>query len=327
MSAAKSGVGLEWRGAAGRVVRHRALPAVVGAVGVWVAVAIVGNGNMVGTLQSGASVGAFVALTGLGQLFVIAAGNGNIDLSVPYVLTLSAYVASGLVNGHNSAAFPAVLAVVGVGVAIGVANAIVILVLGLPPIVGTLAVGFVVETVYLEVSPHVQGNVGSFIGTIATGRVAGVPYVAVIAVAGAVIVSVTLTRSWFGRQVLALGQSRPAAELAGIRTWLITTATYVICAVTASITGFLLAGYVGGASPDIGAGYQLGSIAVVVLGGCLVAGGVANSPGVLSASLFITLLVTLTNLIHVSVGVQQIIEGGIIVLLLSTVSKERVRVT
>lgn len=272
-------------------------------------------------------MGAFVALTGLGQLFVIAAGNGNIDLSVPYVLTLSAYVASGLVNGNNAAVVPAALAVAGIGALIGAVNATLILVLELPPIVGTLAVGFVVETIYLEVSPHVQGNVGSFVGTVATGGVSGVPYMAIIAIVLAGLVSLVLTRSWFGRQVLALGQSRPAAELAGIRSGLVTFATYVICAVSASLTGFLLAGYVGGASPDIGASYQLGSIAVVVLGGCLIAGGVANAPGVLAASLFITLLVTLTDLIHVSAGVQQIIEGGIIVLLLSTVGKERVRVT
>lgn len=314
-------------GVARRIARHRGLPAVAGAVAIWIGVAIVGNGSVFGTLRSGATVGAFVALTGLGQLFVVAAGNGNIDLSVPSTLTLSAYVSSGLINGHSSAVLPAVLAVVGIGAAIGVVNAMLILVLDLPPIVGTLAVGFVLETIYLEVAPHVQGGVGRFLGTLATGSVVGVPYMAIIVIVLAGLVSLVLTRSWFGRQVLALGQSRPAAELAGVRSWLITVATYVICGVTAALAGLLLAGYVGGASPDIASSYQLGSIAVVVLGGCLIAGGVANSPGVLAASLFITLLVTFTNLLHVSAGVQQIIEGGIIVLLLSTVGKERVRVT
>lgn len=327
MRVAMQGVAQRLPRMARSTVRHRALPAVVGAVAVWVGVAIVGDGSVFGTLQSGATVGAFVALTGLGQLFVIAAGNGNIDLSVPSVLTLSAYVASGLVNGNNAAIVPAVLAVVGIGAAIGVVNATLILVLDLPPIVGTLAVGFILETIYLEISPHVQGGVGSFVGTLATGRVVGVPYMAIIVIVLAGFVAVVLTRSWFGRQVLALGQSRPAAELAGVRSRLIIVATYVICGITAALAGVLLAGYVGGASPDIAASYQLGSIAVVVLGGCLIAGGVANSPGVLAASLFITLLVTFTNLLHVSAGIQQIIEGGIIVLLLSTVGKDRVRVS
>src|ERR1039457_3430986 len=134
-------------GVGSRIARHRALPAVVGAIAVWVSVAIIGDGSAFGTLRSGATVGAFVALTGLGQLFVIAAGNGNIDLSVPYVLTLSAYVASGLVNGHNAAVVPAALAVVCIGALIGAVNATLILALELPPIVGTLAVGFVVETI------------------------------------------------------------------------------------------------------------------------------------------------------------------------------------
>lgn len=310
-----------------RIARHRAMPAVLGATGIWISVGILGNGSFIGTLRSASLVGAFVALTGLGQLFVIATGSGNIDLSVPYVLTLSAYMAAGIINGSNGAVVPGLFAVIGLGAVIGVANASVITFLRIPPIVGTLAVGFVVESIYLEISSHIQGGVGSFVGTLATGTVIGVPYMAVVAVVWAVAVEVVLARSWFGRLVLALGQSRPAAQLADIGTWFVTVAVYVICAVTASIVGLLLAGYAGGAALDMGTSYQLGSIAVVVLGGCLVAGGVANAGGVLAASVFVSLLVTLTDLIHVSAGVQQIIEGGIIVGLLATVGKEKLRVT
>lgn len=309
------------------VASYRATPAILGALGIWIAVGIVGNGSFIGSLRAGAAVGAFVALTGLGQLFVIATGNGNIDLSVPYVLTLSAYVASGIADGRNIGVIPAVITVIAIGATIGIVNALVIIVLRVPPIVGTLAVGFVVETIYLEISAHIESGVGSFVGTVSTGIVAGVPYIVIVTVIWAVIVEWTLASTWFGRQVLAIGQSAPAARLAHIRTSLLTIAVYVICAVTASLVGVLLAGYIGGASLDIGTSYQLGSIAVVVLGGCLIAGGVANTPGVLAASLFISLLVTFTNLIHVSAGVQEIIEGAVIVGLLATAGRERVRVT
>ena len=315
--------GTSVRGALGAIGRYRGLPALAGALGLWIAIGFVGKGSFGGTLTSATSVAAFLTLAGLGQMFVIAAGNGNIDLSMPYVLTFAAYLGSSIIKGNDSRVVPAILAVAVFGIAIGLVNGAVIWVLRVPPIVATLAVGFIIESGYQELSTSVNGGLGNALGSLATGTWAGVSYMAIIAVVCVVLAQLALSRSWFARTVLALGQSRQAARLTGVRVLRLTLTVYAISALAAAVVGLLLGAYIGGGSLDMGSSYQLDSVAVVVLGGCLVSGGIANAPGVGIAAVFITLLVTLTNLLHVSAGVEQIVEGVIIVALLAVVGKEQ----
>ena len=305
------------------VARYRGLPVLAGALALWIAVGIVGKGSFGGSLSSAASVAAFLTVAGLGQMFVIAAGNGNIDLSVPYVLTFAAFLGSSILNGGDGKLALAIIAVAAFGIAAGLVNAAVITALRVPPIVATLAVGFIIESGYQELSTRVNGGLGHALGTLATGGWGGVSYMVFIALVIIVAAQISLSRSWFARGVLALGQSQRAAKLTGLRTLRLTFLVYALSGLAAALVGLLLGAYIGGGSLDMGTSYQLNSVAVVVLGGCLVAGGLANAPGVGIASLFITLLVTLANLLHVSAGVQQIIEGVIIVGLLAVVGKEQ----
>ena len=60
-------------------------------------------------------------------------------------------------------------------------------------------------------------------------------------------------------------------------------ATYLLCALLAALCGFLLASFSGGAALNMGAEYLLMSIAVVVIGGSSVAGGISNVPGIWGA--------------------------------------------
>jgi ribose/xylose/arabinose/galactoside ABC-type transport system permease subunit len=83
------------------------------------------------------------------------------------------------------------------------------------------------------------------------------------------------------------------------------------------LDGALLAGYFRGANVDLGNEYLLASIAVVVIGGTLVAGGKANVPGVWGAALFLVLLLTMLNTFGVSAGLRLVTTGLIIVLVTS----------
>jgi len=296
----------------------------------WFVVALHSHGRFGATLESTLTVGAFLSLVGLGQMFVVAAGSGNIDLSVPYVLTFGAYLAGGIINGGSGSLLLAVVVTVAFGLAVGVANATVIVHLNVPPIVATLAVGFLIESGYLELGTHqsnlahnASNQLGNTVSNVATGGFGGFSYMAVIAIGCVVIAQLILWRSWFARRLLAMGQSLAAARLSGVATNRITVTVYCISAVMAALVGVLLGGYIGGGSLDMGTSYQLGSVAVVILGGCFISGGVANSPGVGIAAMFLTLLITLTDILNVSPGVQQIIEGVIIVGLLSVVGSAR----
>ncbi|MFK8032565.1 MAG: ABC transporter permease, partial [Hyphomicrobiales bacterium] len=122
-----------------------------------------------------------------------------------------------------------------------------------------------------------------------------------------------LHRTVYGKSVLAIGQNPRAAMLAGIRVDFIRFATYVMSAVLAGFCGYMLSGFSGGASLNMGAEYLLASIAVVVIGGTSVAGGFANLPGLWGASMFMFLLVTMLNTFGLSAGVRLILTGAIIV--------------
>ena len=113
--------------------------------------------------------------------------------------------------------------------------------------------------------------------------------------------------------MLAIGQNRRAAWLAGIAVERVRLITYVLSGALGGINGALLAGYFRGASVDIGNEYLLSSIAVVVIGGTSVTGGRANVPGIWGAALFLVLLLTMLNTFYVSAGLRLVLTGLIIV--------------
>jgi hypothetical protein len=118
------------------VRRQRALPAFIGAFLVWVATAALAGHGGFATLTSGISIGTFLLFVGIGQMFVITTGNGGIDLSVPYVMTLSAYLTSSIMAGKNSNLLLALLAAIVIGLVIGIINVILIELVGVRDPVG-----------------------------------------------------------------------------------------------------------------------------------------------------------------------------------------------
>jgi ribose transport system permease protein len=298
------------------LARQRALPAFVGAFAVWMATSAVAGRGTFATLSSGAEVATFLMLVGIGQMFVITVGNGGIDLSVPYVMTLSAYLTSSVMGGHNAGLIGGIAVAVGVGLVTSLVNVSLIELLAMPPIVATLAVGFVVDTVVLVRSTSTQGTPSPALVSFVTDTVGRVPVIVIFGIVVALCFAWILRRTSYGRSVQAVGQSRAAARLAGIRCRRTTVVAYVICGVAASLTGLLLAGYAGGPSLDMATSYQLESIAVVVLGGSLIAGGRSNVPGVWAGALLLTLLITLVNVANLGAGLEDIVEGALIVAVL-----------
>jgi len=123
--------------------------------------------------------------------------------------------------------------------------------------------------------------------------------------------------------VIAIGQNPRAARLAGVPTNLIRFATYVQCAVLASVCGYFLAGFSGGAALNMGSEYLLNSIAVVVIGGTSVAGGYANVPGLWGAALFLFLVVAMLNTFGLDAGFRLILTGLIIITVIVVASGGR----
>jgi ribose transport system permease protein len=151
----------------------------------------------------------------------------------------------------------------------------------------------------------------------------GVPNIALLALAVSVVAWVLLHRTAYGRWIAAIGQSLPAARMAGIAVDGMRFATYLLCAVLAAVCGYLLACFSGGAALNMGSEYLLMSIAVVVIGGTAVAGGDSNVPGIWGASLFMFLVVSMLNTYGVGAGVRLVLTGLIIIAVILLASGRR----
>lgn len=288
---------------------------------VWLATLAFTRGEGAGALTSGAlSFSAFFVIVGVGQMFVITTGPGNIDLSIPANIALSGAVGMKLMDGQDGLIALGVAGVLGLGILIGCANYALIRVLRIPPIIATLSASFLLQSMAIAYGRSVRIAPPEWFYQFSTGHIAGIPYLALAVGLLTVVAGYVLSRTLYGRWTLALGQNMRAAELAGVRVERVRCATYVLSAVFASVCGVLLAGFSGGASLSMGDEYLLASIAVVVIGGTSVAGGFSNVPGLWGAALFLYLLVSMLNTFGASAGVRLILTGVIIIAVIAAVS-------
>ncbi|WP_249138883.1 ABC transporter permease [Actibacterium sp. MT2.3-13A] len=286
----------------------------LGLLVVWLAtVTFTGGKGGAEILSAALSFGTFTVIVGLGQMFVITTGPGNVDLSIPATIALSGSLAMKVMGGADAMLLVGLVVSLLCGVAVGGFNYALIRLLRIPPIIATLSSSFLVLSTAIAYGRGLKIKPPPMLADFTTARVFDIPVLALVVAGLAVAMSVLLNRTIYGRSVLAIGQNMRAAWLAGIPVERIRFLTYLLSAVLASLCGFVLAGFSGGASLNMGEEYLLASIAVVVIGGTSVAGGRANVPGIWGAALFMFLLVTMLNTFGASAGVRLIMTGLIIV--------------
>jgi ribose transport system permease protein len=312
------------------VVRSRALLAkpwlwsFLGAFAVWLAtIAFTGGRGGGGMLSAALALAQFTVIVGIGQMFVITLGPGNVDLSLPANIGLASAVAMKVMGGSDSMIVAGLLAALACGTAIGAANYALIRALRIPPIIATLSASFIIQSIDISYGRGLQIKPPPGFADFTNIVIAGVPLLAVLTVLFTIGASVALHRTIWGRSVVAIGQNQRAARLAGLKVEPVRCATYALCGALGGLNGALLAGYFRGANVDIGNEYLLASIAVVVIGGTSVSGGRANLPGVWGGALFLVLLLTMLNTFGVSAGVRLLLTGLIIVAVITAAGGEK----
>ncbi|MBX5196077.1 ABC transporter permease [Rhizobium sp. NZLR10] len=269
--------------------------------------------STLGLSQAALTFAAFSVIVGIGQMFVITLGPGNIDLSVPATMTLAGTVALKLMNVENGMILPGLLVAVVIGLVVGLGNYALIKALRIPPIIATLSMSFIVQSAAIWTNRGLRIKPPSMLAEFTTSNTLGVPNVAIVALVISLLAWFLLEKTIYGRWISAIGQSMPAARMAGIPVDGTRFVTYLFCAVLAAVAGYLLACFSGGAALNMGSEYLLMSIAVVVIGGTAVAGGDSNVPGIWGASLFMFLVVSMLNTYGVGAGIRLIMTGLIII--------------
>jgi ribose transport system permease protein len=286
----------------------------VAAFAVWLAtIAFTGGHGGAGLITAALTFATFFVIVGIGQMFVFTLGPGNVDLSIPATMTLAGSVAMKVMDTQDSMIAVGLGVALLCGLAVGIFNYGLILILRIPPIIATLSSSFIILSIDISYCRGLQIKPPPAFADFANLQVLGVPVLAIGTIIFAVLAGIALQRLIYGRSVLAIGQNMRAAWLAGIAVERTRFLTYALSGALGGIDGALLAAYFRGASVDIGNEYLLSSIAVVVIGGTSVAGGKANVPGIWGAALFLVLLLTMLNTFGVSAGLRLVLTGLIIV--------------
>jgi len=228
-----------------------------------------------------------LVLVSLGQASALLVG--GFDVSVAALMTMCVVTASFTMTPTMSglALLPGALALVAVGIATGVFNAVLIRVLRLPSIVATLGTLSVLEGASLLLRSFPQGAINTDVTNVLTSAVSFIPLAFVGVVLLAALGDLWLYRTRAGLALRAVGLDETSSRRLGMSTGRTVLLAFVVCSVMASIAGFYLAAEVQVGSPIVG-NQALESITAAVLGGASLAGGKGSFFGTMLAALFLT---------------------------------------
>ena len=270
-----------------------------------------------GILTANLAAASFLALVGIGQMFPVASGEGGIDLSIPFVMNFCAFLAVKLISTDPASVLVVLLASVAFGVVVGTVNGLIVVRLRIPPIIGTLAVGFVVLTLVQIISVGGDTTFGNrAVINLIRSNLLGIPipFFFVLVVGG--LAALLVRRTAYGQDLLAVGQSRRAAFLSGIGVRSTVLLAFVISGALAGLTGALLAASVGSADMELGNPFLLTSVGAVVLGGNRIAGGMMSIVGTVFGAILLTLLVAAVTVAGLPIEAKNIASGLVITLVL-----------
>ena len=261
----------------------------------------------------------FIAIMAIGMTFVIVAG--QIDLSIGSTYALSGVVGALVLHhfgpggqaSHSGLGIPlGLLACLGVGLAAGLANGMMVTALRVHPFIitlGTMAIyrgiAFVVTQGQSigEFSPALAG----FIKWQTPGGLTLVPMGVMILVA--ILGGIVLTYSPAGRRVYAVGGNELASRYSGLAVERIKLGVFVLSGLSAGVSAILSLGYYGAATSGDGQGYELSVIAAVVVGGTSLSGGRGTAWGALLGALIIQMINSGIVILRIDQNYSQIIIG------------------
>ena len=270
------------------------------------------------------NVFAYLTIIALGQMLVMIAG--GFDLSVGTVMALSSVVAAtamaNLADGNPDSTFTTIAVGVAValasGTAVGLANGFSVAVLGINPLIATLAMTSILTggILYYTQGIPVYGIPDPFIATVGGGRALGMPVAFWVAVAIAAIIIFAQRFMPFGRHVYAIGGNPQAARLSNLPITRLRLVVYGISGFLASVTGLLLTGLVGSGQSSIGSTSTIECISAAVIGGVSLRGGAGRAERVVLAALFLTVLANALDLARVDSKYQTLVLGTVLILAL-----------
>lgn len=244
---------------------------------------------------------------------IITAG---IDLSVGSQVALINAVAA-ILFAAGGLPWPLVaLGMLALGALIGLAQGWFVAYQGIPAFIVTLAGLSILRGLALYLTQGYSIPIPDLPGFLFLGRgqVGGVPVPVIVAVSIVILGAVVLSRTVYGRRVVAVGSNTEAARRAGMPARGTIASVYVLTGLASAVAGLLIAARLGSGSSNAAVGFELQVIAAVVLGGTSLFGGRGTILGTLLGALTIAVIGNGLILMHISPFFTQIVTGTIILI-------------
>jgi ribose/xylose/arabinose/galactoside ABC-type transport system permease subunit len=251
-----------------------------------------------------------VCIVALGMALVI--GTEGVDLSVGSIMALAAALVP-LYLGYGATA--AVLVALAVGLVAGTFSGFLVAKVGIQPIVATLALLVGGRGLALVIAGGQLRDVRdpAFLA-LGTGDVLGVPIGVLLAAVLAVVVGLLVTRTTFGRHLVAVGGNRAAARLAGLPVSRVLIGVYAISGVLAATAGVLATARLGAGDPaNTGLLFELSAITAVVVGGTPLSGGRVRILGTVAGVVLMQLVQATLIKNNLPNSTAQMVQAAIII--------------
>lgn len=253
------------------------------------------------------------ALVALAQMVIIAIGQMNLSVGAIGGLVAISFAGSMEVWGLPVPA--AILLGVAIGAVCGLLNGVMTHVTGISAFVITLATLSIFKGLNIgitEAQPFY--GVPEVVKAFGNARFGGLPYMLVVPALAIVGLWLLFNRMVVGRQMLALGASRHAAELSGIRVGRVVVLAHVLSAVLAALAGMLAVARLQLGQPTIGDDWLILSFAAPVIGGAVLAGGHVSVIGTCLGVVIVTLINNALVLLGIDPFFVQLLLGALILL-------------
>ncbi len=255
---------------------------------------------------------AMITVIAVAMTFIISAG--ELDLSVGSTTALAALICALVMQAGY--AWPlAVVAAIASGLAVGFLNGVFVTMIGIPSFLVTLGMMQFIRGLDMRVTYTNPISISNqtYNGIFGSGYVFGVPSLLIWSVVIALLGHVVLKYTGFGREILATGGNRQAAEYSGIKTRRVKFYAFLLSGAAAALAGMLYAGMMQTARFNFGEGAELMAIAAVILGGTSLFGGKGTILGTFAGSLLIGTINNGLIIMGLDVSEQMMISGAIII--------------
>ena len=254
---------------------------------------------------------AFLGIVALGQMLVIL--TAGIDLSVGSLVKVSILVSAIVMNGESANVLPAIIATLGLGVLVGLIHGFLINELRIAPFIVTLASLVILRGIGLTISSSPVGKASREVMMFYVQKIGPIPIIAWMFFLLIALTMLLLRFTVFGKYLYAVGGNIEVARLSGVPVKAVRYGVYVLCSLTAAVTGLLWLSRMGVGDPAIGDGIELQTITAVIIGGTSLFGGRASVLGTLGGVLLLGLTANLLVMLGVNQFIQGLIQGVIIV--------------